>query len=584
MAKTIIDFQEWFKASQEADHEWRIKAKENLRFYIGKQWDASDIAKLNREKRPALTINKIFPLINFLHGYIIQNSQDISVINRKGATKDEAEVLTECIKHVIDTSDGEDEVVKVFLDGIKTGRGFLSGRVDYTDDPINGDLVLERFNPLRIYPDPRSEKYDLSDCEFICKVCWRTVDWVKQEFPDKVDEINVSQIKDISKISFSVGERKKYEESRGLLGGLNSSQVLVEEYWYKTTEPVFYVITGIGLMQFRTREEVSDFIARLSQTGNGGVLGDIQVLERRRNVLNLATVVNDVILQDVSKPLGEFNSFPIIPYYPYRLDRDDEVAEDNTLGIIDQIKDLQREINKRRSQQLHIINTMSHTGWFNPKMGGANKRQLELFGSTPGVVIEYDAIKPEPIIPKPPSQAHLLLEEKASMDIKENTGINPDLLGYRAERGEPGIVIQMRQQQGMITIEGVVRNFIQTKKILGKALIGLITKSGLYSEQEILNIIDLGDTQEEQNRKLQAVKNILNNNQVKKFDVVVATQPSSPTQRIFNFYKLTELIRAGIPIPPNILIKASDVPYQEEILQYIKTTTEMGGSVAPPVV
>ena len=35
-------------------------------YYVGNQWDAADLAKLASEKRPALTVNLILPIINLL--------------------------------------------------------------------------------------------------------------------------------------------------------------------------------------------------------------------------------------------------------------------------------------------------------------------------------------------------------------------------------------------------------------------------------------------------------------------------------------------------------------------------------------
>jgi hypothetical protein len=47
-------------------------------FYAGNQWSAEDLAKLQREGRPALTINLILPIINLLSGIQRQGRQDVS--------------------------------------------------------------------------------------------------------------------------------------------------------------------------------------------------------------------------------------------------------------------------------------------------------------------------------------------------------------------------------------------------------------------------------------------------------------------------------------------------------------------------
>jgi len=587
MAKTYSDFQEWLKESRDIDDTWREKAKENLRFYRGDQWDAADLEVLKKEKRPALTINKIFPLMNFLEGFHIQNAQDIQVVNRKGSTKAEAEVLTECIAHLMDSNEGEEETTEIFKDGVKTGRGFLTGVTDYTQDPINGDLKLQRTNPLDIYPDPKHLRYDLEDCEYVIRTQWYTLEKLRTEYPDKDKELKEGSMgldsADLKNIRFRGGEQGKYEEAVGSIGSLHRSQVLVLTTWYKTDRPVWYVVLGDMVMPAYSQDEVKSILQIAMERGLP--VNDAQVIRRSENVLNLAVSCGNIVLQDEERPLGDFNQYPIVGFFPYRLDRnEDDEKEDNTLGVIDNLKDLQREVNKRRSQQLNIVNTLAHSGWKNKKQGGAKKKDLESFGSTPGAVIEYEDTEPKEITPKSIPQGHVLEEEKAATDMKETASVNPDMLGYRGERGEPGVVLQMRQQQGQVALEGLIRNMRRTQKILGRKQVGLITKSGLYTPNEVLNIVDLPADPALAEGKVRAVQSLFTNQTTKRFDVIVITRPSSPSQRIWNFYALSEVAKAGMPIPPDVLVEAADLPYKEKILQYIESVqqAQMGGGNMPP--
>ena len=565
----ITKFQAWWKEAYDAEEVWRRKARANRLMYVGKQWDALDLDILRKEGRPALTINKIFPLINFLQGYQIQNRQDITVINRKGSTKAEAEILTECIRHLIDTNSGDNEISSMFIDGIITGRGFISGLVSFDDDPINGDLLLQRFNPLQIYLDPKGERYDLSDCGYIIKSVWYTMDRLRAEFPSKADEIGRGYAES-GEVQFrGYGEQDEYEKNSGGIGGLHDSQVLVKEIWYKTDAEVHYVLLPDGSVNAIRDEEQARALAD-SVPGSA-------IKTRRQDVLNLASIVGDVTLQDTERPFEEFNAYPFVGFFPYRMDKDEDI-DDPFIGVIDNLVDLQKEVNKRRSQQLNIINTMAHSGWLNKQQAGAKSSELEHFGSSPGAVINYEEVPPIQITPKAPSQAHLLTEEKAATDMKETSGINPDLLGYRGERGEPGVVLQMRQQQGSIILEGMLNNLRRSQRILGSILVGLITKSGLYTAAEVSNIIDITSNPEKQ----MAVEALFINPDLKRFDVLVATQPTSPSQRQMNFYKMAEMAKSGLPIPPEVMVKAADLPYSDEILAYIQQMKAAQGAPAGP--
>ena len=54
------------------------RMRQGFQFYTGDQWDPADLAKLQSEKRPALTINLILPIVNLLAGIQRQGRQDIA--------------------------------------------------------------------------------------------------------------------------------------------------------------------------------------------------------------------------------------------------------------------------------------------------------------------------------------------------------------------------------------------------------------------------------------------------------------------------------------------------------------------------
>ena len=55
---------EWFQDAVDKSRNWRKEAKEDYRFVSGKQWKNADKEQLEKFGRPAITINKIKPLMN----------------------------------------------------------------------------------------------------------------------------------------------------------------------------------------------------------------------------------------------------------------------------------------------------------------------------------------------------------------------------------------------------------------------------------------------------------------------------------------------------------------------------------------
>ena len=114
---------EYWKHSDAGLRDELNRMAQGFAFYTGDQWSTADIAKLDSEKRPHLTINMILPIINLLSGIQRQGRQDITVVARKGGLKKLAAVFTEIMRHCLDVTDADYEIADCFLDGVIGNKG-----------------------------------------------------------------------------------------------------------------------------------------------------------------------------------------------------------------------------------------------------------------------------------------------------------------------------------------------------------------------------------------------------------------------------------------------------------------------------
>ena len=84
--------------------DWEDIAKEDLAFALGDQWTSEDLQTLKNESRPAMTFNRIKPLINLISGYQRENSSRIKVNPEGGEDKIFSEVMDRLLKHIDKTS------------------------------------------------------------------------------------------------------------------------------------------------------------------------------------------------------------------------------------------------------------------------------------------------------------------------------------------------------------------------------------------------------------------------------------------------------------------------------------------------
>lgn len=150
------------------------------------------------------------------------------------------------------------------------------------------------------------------------------------------------------------------------------------------------------------------------------------------------------------------------------------------------------------------------------------------------------------------------------------TGVNAEMLGQTTQKTVSGRAIQSRQAGGLVGLGSVFLNWTETKTLIGQLIVRCIQQ--YYSPEKMDRIIGDAD------RRLQALgfgspdavpPQVMYEKfkQLKQIDmdVVVSFQDASPTARAAQFTQLMQLASIGMPVPPPIIIEATDVPYKQEI-------------------
>jgi hypothetical protein len=276
-------------------------------------------------------------------------------------------------------------------------------------------------------------------------------------------------------------------------------------------------------------------------------------------------------------------------------------------GIVRNLKDLQEEYNKRRTQELRHLNSSVNSGMLVPK-GSLSAQELakaKEYGSAPAIVLEYDANvgKPEKIFPTPLSQGHAQLATENAQDLKEASGVNPDLLA-NSDTSQSGRAILLKQKQGLVMVQEYLDNYSETKRNLGRFL--LTQLSEVFTIETAIRV--LGDdfinkyqefkkpvidsmtgqpqldpmgglvTEIDQNMVNEIFNGVLNNSsELSKYDVTIGEGAYSETTKMANYLTLSDMVKNGIPIPPDVLIQESMLPQgsKEKIVAAIESQQAM---------
>ena len=535
---------EYWKHADEGLRDEFARMHEGFRFYTGDQWSTADLEKLQSEKRPALTINLVLPIINLLSGIQRQGRQDITVVARKGGYEKLAAVYTHLLRHCMDITDADYETADCFLDGAVGGKGWLELGIDTTDDPTGGDILVRKVSPFEMREDPDAKEYDLNKSgRYVIRDEWMDKEALKLNYASRANDIDTGALSIDPASGDVIGDPEK--------GNLRWR---VRECWWKSYQQRTVLInTAKGAMKTVGLQQRELAIALSKQSGRWAVK------EWVVPVLNKTVTAGNLVLEDIEDPYTGVTLFPYYRFCPYWVDG-------YVMGVVQNLTGPQQEVNKRRSQALHNLNQAANSGYKVKKVLNNYDRHLAKFGATPGVVLDESKAggSIERIEPAPLSEGHIRASTLSADDMKEISGANPDLMGQIIENyAESGKAIELRQAQGMKVVEVLFDNFARTQKLLAGGLVEMIRFTDVYSDEEIRAIAS------EKNETINTA--LLKSRKVGKYGIRIESSSSSPTARYANFTSILEIARLfPEQVDAKIVVEHSDLPNKEVILQQVQ--------------
>ena len=570
-----------FKLADAHNKDWAKEAKLDYEFGLGQQWTTEELQILKDQGRPALSYNRIRPLINIISGYQRENSSRIKVSPEGGEDRIFSEFCDKILHFVDKISHLAFKLGYQFDDGCYAGKSFLEAILDYENDPVRGELKFNLTTPYQILVDPECREYDLNEgANYLFKVGKFTKSKLQELFPEKKNIIE----------GFKTDTDEWLENASGVLqeGGNDDygnrpdkttvvkesdfkdtpdlpedQRFTLKEYWrYKRVEKYFVVEKETG--EPRKFDDAKEADAFALEQGEG-----IKVLKRKVREMWVADMACGHILQDMISPFEPYyNGFP---FFRFMVDwaPNAEVEKLRVQGLVRPLKDCQKEKNKAKSQYLHILNTQANSGWIgdDDALTPTGWTDLKEMGSKPGLTVKKKkGSELREIMPKGPNQGHLIREERADEEFKQILGINPDLMGVQ-EGTASGKAISLRIKQAVMALTRLFSNYKYTKEIIGNFVLDMIPM--LFDEKKALKVIgpEFLKINKISEGTCAAYLTLIKDN---KYEVIVAEADENLTLRYETFLQLSELLKAGAPVPLDLIIQYMDIPNSEEVIQKIK--------------
>ncbi len=501
--RVMLVAERWQRAMW-AHQRWAEPAALSVDFMESRQYAEDIRGMLRRGRRVGLTLNKINPIIRLMLGYQRSNKTDIKFEpgNDALASEDTADVLSQLEKQVAKMNHQDYVDAAVFMDGLICGRGWYKTTLDFEKNDL-GEIKRESADPFEIFVDPDCNTYDINDsASHVFESKFISIDEVTHGFGRKVSELVrpfVNGQTPLSPITTAVidgvttpvrffGQREGgytdwwdnfYSNMGDFVDTMRKSIRICQMEHYVSEERNVFIDLETGdrkvLPKDWPMEKIQKVLLYAQSVGN-----PVMIQKRNMRVPYVTTTIGDMIVHDKE---SKYTRFTLDGYFPY-------FRRGVTRGVVEDLIDPQREVNKRRSVEVEMISKAANGGWMihEGAMRPHEEAKLERYGSSPGYKMKWrGTVKPEQIVPQVSPANHERLEKSANDDIRQISGVNESALGEVPNSSASGKALEARQRQAVISIQLYMDNLKFSKLKLGEMDLGIFQNH--YTEARIFRIL-----------------------------------------------------------------------------------------------
>lgn len=386
--RSLEEYRKMFEDYRSVTEPNRSEQLLDSKYYDGDQLSSDERNKLKARGQPDIVINRLKVSINGILGVMSRSRTDPRCYPRTPDDEGSADVATEALRYITQKNRWKPEKIKCFKDYLVAGSTAILVGIDKWKNVEYTRIRWEEF-----FHDPRSRCEDFKDARYMGIAKWMFADDVKDLWPDYDEDIEdmVGSAGSFMDESF---EDRPVDQSMWL--DKKARRVMVVELYHKYRRKWYKCVYYCG-----------------------------------------------GVLEEGPSPYLDERGEPCCPIEAISAYVD---QNNNRYGVVRDMRDLQDEINKRRSKLLHLINSS--------QIEATDPGAVEVDANT----ARKEAARPDGVIPygwrrvmttdMSAGQQALLAESKAEI---ERFGPNPAVLG-RQGADTSGRALLARQQAGLVEL------------------------------------------------------------------------------------------------------------------------------------
>lgn len=549
-----------------ATGDWRTQAMDAFACVAGNQWDESARESLEADGRPIFTFNRVASFIRGICGLESSTRNQVQLFARENEDSGATDVLNAAVRYVREGCDADDEESDAFKDMLICGLGWTE-TLFTTEESTEGNIIIERVDPMHMRWDPSSRKRGLADrrwCARVKYLPYSTIEdvWGKEKAKqiEGVLSTDTEVLEEFSSTPHDATAAHQYD-SDTVGQARRKNGVPVTQFQYVKTERFVAVMNPItGAEEEVTAEE----FARMQKLmeGQGMPLEGRKVKHRSyRQVI----FCGGVELEEGPLPCDGFTFQAITGIR----DRNEGIW----YGFIRDLLDPQRWVNKFFSSMADVVASQAKGGLLAEVDAFINKDNAAEDWNNPRSIVwlKRDGLQKvrERNAAGVPAGLNQLLDFTVS-SLPAVAGVNLEFLGM-ADREQPGVLEHQRKQAAISTLSEFFNALRLYRKQQGRILLQFIRE--FISDGRLIRIVG----------KSQAVYVPLTQEAgALEYDIVVDEAPTSPDQKNRTWQALAQLLpvaaNMGLPIPPEILEYA---PLPQKLVDDWKKFAESNKQLPP---
>jgi len=467
------------KASKQGVLDWREDAEVCDRFRAAHQWDNEDLEILREQNRPAITFNRIHPIVEVVSGTEIANRAEVRFVPRHpelGQKSAVADLGTDAFTWANDLCSADDERSIAFKDLVVRGMAWTEQTLDYEID-LDGRYQLERWDGMEAWWDTSARGQNLYDRQWCGRKRWWKVGDILEHWDDKGQELMEASVgggqmysidnDDDFPINIETVTPLHYRENNQTVipGRPRGFWAVIQQQWWEL-EDVYRVVDPqdpegplkeYDKAQFKTLRERIEKL-RLQKKF------PLNFVKQKRRVYYEAFITRGVLLE--KKKLAAQTGFTLKCMTGYW-----DAKKKVWFGLVRHMIEPQRAANKWLSQGLHIVNANAKGGLMAEVGAVVNVRKFEDEWAMPDKIswLKDGALSGEKgpkirekTIPQFPA-AIVTMIQYAIESLRDVTGVSVEMLGF-SEGNVPGVSQRQRQAQGMTILAGLFMSLTRYRK------------------------------------------------------------------------------------------------------------------------